>query len=33
VRLLGERLGVDLRVPEGPQLVGALGAALRAGAE
>ena len=33
VRLLGERLGVDIRVPEGPQLVGALGAALRARAK
>ncbi len=30
-RLLAERLGVELHVPAEPQLVGALGAALRAG--
>jgi predicted CoA-substrate-specific enzyme activase len=30
-RLLAERLGVELQVPAEPQLVGALGAALRAG--
>ena len=29
-RLLGERLGVEIRIPEKPQMLGALGAALRA---
>jgi predicted CoA-substrate-specific enzyme activase len=29
-RLLAERLGLEIRIPENPQMVGALGAALRA---
>jgi len=29
-RLLGERLGLDIRIPDNPQIVGALGAALHA---
>jgi len=33
VALMAERLGVDIAVPEEPQIVGALGAALMAARE